>query len=75
MEQIKPCPFCNGNPYTRIMTYSEMTILTIGCRECDLVLRETVLPGIDFDVFDETKNKLIGKWNRRADNGKEDIQK
>ena len=46
----------------------DRVMIKIGCGNCGVFLTETMLLGTNFERFDEIRNKLIAKWNRRADN-------
>lgn len=73
MEQLKPCPFCGKTPYTMINGIENNVEIEIGCNKCHFRLNGYLVTGANFNIFDESKNELIAKWNRRA--GYEDIQK
>jgi Lar family restriction alleviation protein len=70
MEQLKPCPFCGKTPYTMISGNENRVEIEIGCNKCYFRLNGYLVIGANFNIFDESKNELIDKWNRRADNGK-----
>lgn len=64
--ELKACPFCNDKAYTQVGTDMKRVMIKIGCGNCGVFLTETMLSGTNFDQFDEIRNKLIAKWNRRA---------
>ena len=57
MEQLKPCPFCGGEATITLFIKQ----IAISCTNCSAV------------VVEKTAQEAIEAWNRRADNGKEDI--
>lgn len=67
-EKLKPCPFCNDKAYSQVRTNMDRVMIKIGCGNCGVFLTGTMLSGTNFDQFDEIRNKLIAKWNRRVCN-------
>jgi len=67
MEQLKPCPFCgeklkeDWNDKDHYLFLTHKTVLG----DCPLRL------GVIITAYD--KKQIVERWNRRADNGKEDI--
>lgn len=57
MEQLKPCPFCGGEATITLFIKQ----IAISCTNCSAV------------VVEKAAQEAIEAWNRRADNGKEDI--
>lgn len=54
MEQLKSCPFCNGEATITLCIKQ----IAISCENCSAV------------IIKKTAQEVIEAWNRRADNGK-----
>lgn len=67
-EKLKPCPFCGDTPYKSTNITTNGVVLKIGCGNCEIFLKEVIMKGLGFDEFENANEKLIGKWNRRAEN-------
>lgn len=52
MEQLKPCPFCNGEATITLCIKQ----IVISCKNCSAV------------IIEKTAQEAIEAWNRRADN-------
>ena len=56
MTDIKPCPFCGGEPIMRIKwPNTKNKLISIGCPKCRLECGDW-----------HTEAKAISVWNRRA---------
>lgn len=53
MEQLKSCPFCNGEATITLCIKQ----IAISCENCSAV------------IIKKTAQEVIEAWNRRADNG------
>ena len=73
MEQLKSCPFCNGEANTCVEVYANRVEIEVGCKVCGFWFTDFAIEGSSFNMLKESEGKLIARWNRRADNGKEDI--
>ena len=73
MKELKPCPFCGGEPITRIriaeLSGSAATIeFTVRCK-CGIEKKSFVeLYVIDFSTIINVIQTLTDEWNRRAEN-------
>lgn len=71
-EKLKPCPFCGENVYNNFKTVDGKTQSLIGvyviCQSCDIAMSEWLPSGNSFSEIIEINNKLIERWNRKADN-------
>lgn len=76
-EKLKPCPFCGGNVYNDFKTVDGKTVdgktqsligVYVICQSCDMVMSEWLPSENSFSEITEINNKLIERWNRRADN-------
>lgn len=74
MKDLKPCPFCGGEPITRVRTIewyeSTSTIeLTVRCK-CGIEKKSLVeLCDTDFLTLTNAMLILTDEWNRRDNNG------
>ena len=68
MEQLKPCPFCNGEANTYVQGYANRVKIEVGCRVCGFWFTDFAIEGSSFNMLKESEEKLIARWNRRADN-------
>lgn len=80
-KELKPCPFCGGKAYTKVVSRDYLpTGYSIGvelcCKKCDFYMRgQTVF---EVDEFMNVKivsggvQHMIENWNRRANDGKID---
>ena len=64
MEQLKPCPFCGGKDIHIFIKGLDKLKYASVCDNCGARSGRK-----------STKTEALQEWNRRADNGKEDIQK
>ena len=75
MEELKPCPFCGGEP---VLKFAKREfggrVIRVECTKCyaktygrspDLNCEETALYNIE-----ECKRDAIRKWNKRASDDK-----
>lgn len=78
MDELKPCPFCGGEPVTRISfrnsptgTIKASVNVFIRCPKCDCN-RNIVLELCDTDFYKAQRamEKAVYEWNRRAEDGK-----
>ena len=73
-NKLKPCPFCGGEPITRVRTVEQYesisTIeLTVRCK-CGIKKKSIVeLCDTDFSTLINVMQTLTDEWNRRANNG------
>ena len=74
MAELKPCPFCGGEPAKRIMTSmgGQIYIAILRCDKCQIEKRIAYSPG----KVNKPKNaeatafRMVGReWNRRAGDG------
>ena len=63
MEELKPCPFCGGEPFYR-ECYDDCKQITRGIR-CNRVN----CCGFWIGTTYQTIKEAIKEWNRRSDNG------
>lgn len=69
MSELKPCPFCGGEP---TVEREEIGFLTITCPNCakpwsDVPAKDKWAADFDFCGWDETSDEaVIAAWNRRA---------
>lgn len=67
MQELKPCPFCGGEPYLRTEFETNRFFsywkYRIQCGSCGSVGEIFTCFNFEDEV---TKNKAIDAWNRRA---------
>ena len=75
MEQLKPCPFCGGKakiqygfPNQQGNRHKEVFV---KCKVCNA--KTKTIKQYPFTKWEDCLKTAIYLWNRRADNGKEDI--
>lgn len=70
-EKLKPCPFCGGEARTKIaIAPLGMIEIKVGCLDCEVWKYNEINSGDSIEKFNETVQKVISKWNRRADDDK-----
>lgn len=74
-EELKPCPFCGGKAYTKVVSRDHLQTgysigAEVGCEKCGFHMRgETVFAVDEFmnvKIFSGGVQHMIEKWNRRA---------
>ena len=72
MNELKPCPFCGGKPYTRFSLrsmghQSDSVGFRVECFKCG-ISKGVILKVCDasFDDIEKAKNEAIEAWNRRV---------
>ena len=69
MPELKPCPFCGEKPDNYISTiHPDRIKAKVICRKCDIEMSDFDNSGIPFLRLCAMNEKVIDKWNRRADN-------
>ncbi len=63
MEKLKPCPFCGGEPTTRLKPWHGAPERT---RICCLNLECKAMPA----VMGKTHSQAVERWNQRAKEAK-----
>ena len=80
-EELKPCPFCGGEAYTKVVSRDHMQTAysigaEVGCEKCNFYMQgETVFAVDEFmnvKMVSEGVQHMIENWNRRANDGKID---
>lgn len=80
-EELKPCPFCGGKPYLKVVTRGHTnTAYTIGaqlgCKACAFHMRADSVFEVDafmnVNICSNGIGHMIEQWNRRANDGKAD---
>ena len=73
MAELKPCPFCGGNPETSVCCTDwkdamQSFLVEVKCMDCK-VSRYVFVTGdrLTFFDFDVAFEKAEDAWNRRAD--------
>ena len=68
-EELKPCPFCGGEPKTTVESKAN-TIITVSicCKKCHAEIHDSVIDLCDLDTMQRAINNVIGAWNRRIEN-------
>lgn len=74
-SNLKPCPFCGGEPNRRAIEAVGQSILvvTVFCKSCGATVKSAYSPGKVNKPKDATATalRLAAKaWNRRADDGR-----
>lgn len=71
MNELKPCPFCNTMPDTKVFHYSgtTKTEFIVACKKCSA--RQSTIwnnPCISMNFRDvqDMMDNAIERWNRRA---------
>lgn len=73
MKDLKPCPFCGGEPVTKVeTTYMALKenrmLFSITCKDCG-VTRTSSLNTINGDTFKDVEIAIetaTRRWNERA---------
>ena len=83
MEELKPCPFCGGNPKIRFAG-EELKFVCIECITCGSKTRsfpveENVLTDyaylrnkLSLEIVNDLIDRVTKLWNRRATDGRPD---
>ena len=70
MEKLKPCPFCGGDPKTRVdYLYNVCELILRFSVECNCGVKRTLTKKVCSDSFDKyikIMDETIELWNRRA---------
>ena len=80
MEELKPCPFCGSNNVQRFKAIGTGEML-VACCDCGArsvsafyrIGKKRKAEPIDdhhFDNFDEAREFVTKKWNRRVNDGR-----
>ena len=60
MAELKPCPFCGGNPFFYFFCDGFNSYNRVTCKKCVVSLTKKNIIGTE----------AIDAWNRRAEDGK-----
>ena len=69
---LKPCPFCGGDPYTTIQGRQWggdgcSVSLSVICSQCKISKGKVVkIEGMNFFTLKKEFDELISKWNERV---------
>jgi Lar family restriction alleviation protein len=74
-EELKPCPFCGGEAYTKVVSRDYMQTgysigAEVGCQKCNFHMRGDSIFEVDefmnMKMVSEGAQHVIENWNRRA---------
>ena len=75
-NELKPCPFCGGRAVIRETKLYLDEAIQIHCKKCSVHTPKEIFNHLHYSDGEEvyvTKTmaveKVINKWNRRAENG------
>lgn len=64
LVKLKPCPFCGGQAHIFVSQYDGVCVM---CSEC-YAKTETLYDLPDFTAYVSSVERVVNRWNRRADN-------
>lgn len=65
-KELKPCPFCGGEPYTAIGKDAQFLTLKVACYKCCIKREISFNAGAKFEDVQAAINEVIELWNWRA---------
>ena len=80
-EKLKPCPFCGGKPYIKVVSLGHTSSAyemgaEVGCETCGFHMRADSSFKIDVymnvSMCNDGISYMVERWNRRVSDGKID---
>ena len=69
MDELKPCPFCNGNAFVAMINfYLNQTDVSVKCKKCGAESKIEPVShwGYDYETrLRKAKQTVSRRWNRR----------
>jgi hypothetical protein len=74
-DALKPCPFCGGEPYERIVTdsYGEVTFIGHACGSVKVEMRSRTAQRMRDGSLEQMCSGIHEQWNTRAPQPPEQI--